>query len=57
MKARIDVNNEKFEVLRSSLVSQIDIHRARTEAMEEKLRGAIGKFLKCYCCNCLGKRR
>jgi hypothetical protein len=25
--------------------------------MAELVRAAIGKFLDCYCCNCLGERR
>jgi hypothetical protein len=57
MEARIGVNNEKFEVLRRTLVSCIDIHRARTEALEEKIRGANRKFLNCLCFNCLAERR
>jgi hypothetical protein len=36
MKASTEANNEKFEVLRGILFSQTDIHRARTEAMQEK---------------------
>jgi hypothetical protein len=37
METRIDVNNEKFEVLQSALVFQLAIHRARTEATEDKI--------------------
>jgi hypothetical protein len=35
MEARTDANNEKFEVLLSTLASQMDIHQARTEAVHE----------------------
>jgi hypothetical protein len=35
MEARIDANNKKFKVLRSTLVSRMDIHQARTEAIQE----------------------
>jgi hypothetical protein len=38
MKASTEANNEKFEVLRGVLISQMDIHQARTEAMQEKNR-------------------
>jgi hypothetical protein len=35
IKAEIKTNNEKFEVLQSTLVSRIAIHQARTEAIQE----------------------
>jgi hypothetical protein len=35
-KARIYANNEKFEVLRGTLVSRMDIHQARTESIKKK---------------------
>jgi actin-like ATPase involved in cell morphogenesis len=35
MKAEIRANNQRFEVLRSTLVSRMDIHQARTEAVQE----------------------
>jgi hypothetical protein len=35
MEARIDMNNEKLEVLRDSLVSWLDIHQARTMSTRE----------------------
>jgi hypothetical protein len=36
-QAGIDANNEKFVVLRSTLVSRMDIHQARTEAVQEEI--------------------
>jgi hypothetical protein len=36
MEAKIEVNSEKFEVLRSTLVSRMDIHQTRTEVMQGK---------------------
>jgi hypothetical protein len=36
MEARIDISNEKFEVLRGTLVSWMDIHQDRTEAIQEE---------------------
>jgi hypothetical protein len=36
IKAEIRANNEKFEVLRGTLVSQMDIHQASTEALKKK---------------------
>jgi hypothetical protein len=35
MEARIDADNEKFEVLRGTLVSWMDIHQARTMSTQE----------------------
>jgi hypothetical protein len=32
LEAKMDANNEKFEVLKGTLVSQMDAHQARTEA-------------------------
>jgi hypothetical protein len=37
IKAEIKTNNEKFEVLWSTLVSWIDIHQARREAIQEEI--------------------
>jgi hypothetical protein len=37
MEAEIRANNEKFQVLQGTLVSQTDIHQARTEAVQEKM--------------------
>jgi hypothetical protein len=37
MKARTDASNEKFEALRGTLVSWMDIHQARTEVTEEEI--------------------
>jgi hypothetical protein len=36
MKAEIRANNKKFEVLQGALVSQLGVHQARTEVMQEK---------------------
>jgi hypothetical protein len=36
MEARIDANNEKSEVPRSILISQMDIHKAKTESVQKK---------------------
>lgn len=35
MEARIDTNNEKFEVLQDILISLMDIHQARTVSTQE----------------------
>jgi hypothetical protein len=35
MEAKIEANNKKFEVFRGTLVSQMDIHLARTETIQE----------------------
>jgi hypothetical protein len=37
METRRDANNEKFEVLRSTLVSRMDSYQARTEASQEEI--------------------
>jgi hypothetical protein len=37
LEAIIEVNNEKLDVLLGSLVSQIDIHQARTEANQREI--------------------
>jgi hypothetical protein len=36
-EARINANNEKFEVLRGTLVSRMDTHQARTKAIQEEI--------------------
>jgi hypothetical protein len=36
MKAEMRASNKEFEVLQGALISQMDIHQARTEAMQEK---------------------
>jgi hypothetical protein len=41
MEARIDANNDKFDVLRSNLVSRMDIHQARTEADQGEIIAKI----------------
>jgi hypothetical protein len=38
MKTRINVNNEKFEVLRGNLVSRMDIHPARRVLTQEETK-------------------
>jgi hypothetical protein len=40
LEAKLDdkhANNKKFKVLRSTLVSRMDIHKAWTDAMQEKM--------------------
>jgi hypothetical protein len=37
MEARRDATNEMFEVLRGTLVSRMDIHLARTQAIEKEI--------------------
>jgi hypothetical protein len=41
MKGKIKPNNEKFEVLRGTLVSWMDIHQARTESTQEEMKAKI----------------
>jgi hypothetical protein len=41
MEARRDANNEKSEVLRSILISWMDIHKARKEAVKKKIKVKI----------------
>jgi hypothetical protein len=41
MKAEISANNKTFEVLQGTLISQMDIHQARTEANQERLEAKI----------------
>jgi hypothetical protein len=41
IKAEINTNNEKFEVLRSTVVSWMDIHEARTKAIQEEIIAKI----------------
>jgi hypothetical protein len=38
MKGWKDANNEKFEVLRSTLVSRLVIHQARTESTQDEMK-------------------
>jgi hypothetical protein len=38
MEGRVGTNNGKFEVLRDTLVSQMDIHQARTESTQEEIK-------------------
>jgi hypothetical protein len=42
MEARINANNEEFEVLRGTLVSRVDTHQARTKKKIQK--GIIAKM-------------
>jgi hypothetical protein len=36
MEAKIEANNQKFEVLQGTLIFQMAIYQARREAMQEK---------------------
>jgi hypothetical protein len=36
LEAMTEINNLKFEVLPGTLVSRMDIHKAKTEAMQKK---------------------
>jgi hypothetical protein len=36
LEAKIEPSNDKFEVLRGTLVSWMDIHQARTETTNER---------------------
>jgi hypothetical protein len=38
LKAKREANKEKFESLRSTLVSGMDIYQARAEAIKEELK-------------------
>jgi hypothetical protein len=37
MEATTEANNEKFEVLRGTLIPWIDIHQAKTEANQREI--------------------
>jgi hypothetical protein len=37
IEAEIKTNNEKFEILRSTLISRVHIHQPRTEAIQEEI--------------------
>jgi hypothetical protein len=37
IEVEIETNNEKFEVLRSFLISRMDIHQVRTEGVQEEI--------------------
>jgi hypothetical protein len=39
IEAKIEANNEKFEVLQGTVVSRMDIHQPRTEFMQGKKNG------------------
>jgi hypothetical protein len=43
VEARLDVNNEKFDVLRGTLVSQMDIHQARILSNQEEMKAKMDK--------------
>jgi hypothetical protein len=38
MEAKIVVNSKNFEILQGTLVSQMDIHKARTKANQQEMR-------------------
>jgi hypothetical protein len=46
IKAEIRANNENFEVLQGTLVSRMDIHQARTEAMQDETDANLKKGIK-----------
>jgi hypothetical protein len=41
MDAKIDANNEKFQVLRGTLISWTDVHNVKTEANRKELMAAM----------------
>jgi hypothetical protein len=41
LEARIYTNSEKFEVLGDTLISHLDIHQARTEAVQEEMKAKM----------------
>jgi hypothetical protein len=50
VNAEIRANNEKFEVLESIFVSRMDIHQARTKAIQEEINGKMdNNKKKCRC--------
>jgi uncharacterized protein YPO0396 len=44
MEARIKANNEKFKILRDTLVSQMVSHHARTEANQEEMIAKLDTY-------------
>jgi hypothetical protein len=46
MKPEIRAHNEKFEVLQGCIVSRMDIHQARAEAMQEKTDAKLKEEIK-----------
>jgi hypothetical protein len=41
MEAKTDTNNEKFEVLRGTLISPMDVHQARSETTQEEMKAKM----------------
>jgi copper homeostasis protein CutC len=41
LESKIEANNEKFEVLPGSPISQTDIHQARTEFTQEEMKAKM----------------
>jgi hypothetical protein len=41
MEARISANNEKFEFLRGTLISQMDIHKTETLSTQEEMKAKM----------------
>jgi hypothetical protein len=39
--AKIDANNEKFEALRGTPISRMDIHQPRTESTQEEMKAKM----------------
>jgi DNA anti-recombination protein RmuC len=44
MEAKIEANNNKFETLQGTVRSQMDIHQARTEAIQEEMEAKMNKI-------------
>jgi hypothetical protein len=45
-KEEIEANNEKFSVLLGVLISQMDIHQARTEANQREMKTKMDAWLE-----------
>jgi hypothetical protein len=41
VEARIEANNEKFEVFQGTVVFQMYIHQARTVSIQEEMKGKV----------------
>jgi hypothetical protein len=41
LEARIDADNEKFEVLQGAPISQMDIHQTRTMSIQEEMKAKM----------------
>jgi hypothetical protein len=48
VKAEIRANNPKFDVLQGAFMSQVDIHQARREAMQEKMDANLKEELETW---------